>query len=99
MSLVYVCTYWIYREHTTVYCNYHQYMQGLYAHVYLCFIICTCVFIFYICTCTYVAKDQYINEIEERCLNSETELSKLRKEMNRVMQEALNVPEGFQLSR
>ena len=53
----------------------------------------------YVCTCNYVAKDQYINEIEERCLNSETELSKLRKEMNRVMQEALNVPEGFQLSR
>ena len=59
----------------------------IHVYMYLCFVH------------NYVAKDQYINEIEERCLNSETELSKLRKEMNRVMQEALNVPEGFQLSR
>jgi chromosome segregation ATPase len=43
------------------------------------------------------SKDQYIHEIEERSLNAESELYKLRKEMERVMQEALNVPEGFQL--
>lgn len=45
------------------------------------------------------ANEQYINDIEERCLNAENELFKLRKEMECVMQEALKVPDGFQLSR
>ena len=43
-----------------------------------------------------VANEQYINDIEERCMNAENELFKLRKEMESVMQEALKVPEGFQ---
>lgn len=46
-----------------------------------------------------LAKDQYIHQIEERSLNAESELYKLRKEMERVLQEALNVPEGFQLQK
>ena len=46
-----------------------------------------------------LSKDQYIHQIEERSLNAESELYKLRKEMERVLQEALNVPEGFQLQK
>lgn len=46
-----------------------------------------------------LAKDQYIHEVEERSLNAESELYKLRKEMECILQEALNVPEGFQLQR
>ncbi len=47
--------------------------------------------------CFFLAgNEQYINDIEERCMNAENELFKLRKEMESVMQEALKVPEGFQ---
>lgn len=45
-----------------------------------------------------LARDQFIQETEDRCVNAENEVVKLRKEMERAMQEALNVPEGFQLS-
>ena len=45
-----------------------------------------------------LAKDQFIHEVNERCLSAENEVFTLRKEMEHVMQEALNIPEGFQLS-
>ena len=45
------------------------------------------------------AKDQYIQEMEGRCLSAENECIGLRKEMDRAMQEALKVPEVFQLPR
>lgn len=40
-----------------------------------------------------VVKDQFIQDLKDRCMNTESELFKLHKEMERVMQEA-----GFQLS-
>ena len=43
------------------------------------------------------AKDQYIQEMEGRCHSTENECISLRKEMDRAMQEALKVPEIFQL--
>ena len=45
-----------------------------------------------------LARDQYIQDLEERSLNAESELYKLRKENEHtlcILQESLNVPEGF----
>ena len=47
---------------------------------------------------TLLAKDQFIQEVNERLLAADNEVFTLRKEMENVMQEALNIPEGFQLS-
>ena len=46
-----------------------------------------------------LTKDQYMHELEERSLNAESELFKLKKQMEQAIQEALNVPDGFQLQR
>lgn len=43
----------------------------------------------------HIANEQYIRDIEERCLNAENELFKLRKEMESVLQEALKLPDGI----